>query len=67
MKVLCKVVKLIINCRFTSSIAFHNILHGFRAGRGIGIDVVPVVVIWMVNYLHYLNYEDIPHMSSTCN
>ena len=29
------------------------------------IDVVPDLVIWTVNWLHYLNYEDIPCSSST--
>ena len=27
---------MILNCRLTSSITFHDILHGFRAGRGTG-------------------------------
>ena len=31
-----KVVALIINRRFTASITYHNVLHGFRAGRGTG-------------------------------
>ena len=29
------------------------------------IDVVPDVVIWMVKWLHYLNYEAITSSSST--
>ena len=33
---LWKVVTVILNCRFTASITIHNILHGFRAGRGMG-------------------------------
>ena len=33
---LWKVVTVILNCRFTASITFHNILHGFQAGRGMG-------------------------------
>ena len=31
-----KVVAVILNRRLTSSITFHDILHGFRAGRGTG-------------------------------
>ena len=31
------------------------------------LGVVPDVVIWMVNWLHYLNYEAITRSSSTCN
>ena len=33
MKVLWKVVAVILNRRLTSSITFHDVLHGFRAGR----------------------------------
>ena len=31
-----KVVAVILNRRFTSSITFHDVLHGFREGRGTG-------------------------------
>ena len=31
-----KVVAENLNCRLTSSITFHDFLHGFRAGRGTG-------------------------------
>ena len=31
-----KVVAVILNRRLTSSITFHDVLHGFRAGRGTG-------------------------------
>ena len=31
-----KVVVVIINHQFTSSVTFHEILHSFRAGRGTG-------------------------------
>ena len=33
-EVMWKVVAVILNHRFTSSITYHNALHGFRAGRG---------------------------------
>ena len=36
MEVMWKVVAAIINCRFASSIAYHDALRGFRAGRGTG-------------------------------
>ena len=34
--VLVEVLMVIINRCFTTYIAFHNVLHGFRAGRGAG-------------------------------
>ena len=36
MYVVWRLVTVIINCRFTAYIAFHNVLHGFWAGRGMG-------------------------------
>ena len=36
MEVLWKVVAVILNRRLTSSITFHDVLHGFRAGRDKG-------------------------------
>ena len=35
-EVMWKVVAAILNRRFTASITYHNFLHGFQAGRGIG-------------------------------
>ena len=35
-EVMWKVVAVILNSRFTSFITFHDVLHGFRAGRGTG-------------------------------
>ena len=35
-EVMWKVVAVILNRRFNSSITFHNVLHGFRVGRGTG-------------------------------
>ena len=35
-EVVWKVVAEILNRRFTSSITYHDALHGFRAGRGMG-------------------------------
>ena len=35
-EVMWKVVAAILNRRFTASIAHHDFLHGFRAGRGTG-------------------------------
>ena len=35
-EVMWKVVAAVLNRRFTSSITYHNVLHGFRAGRGTG-------------------------------
>ena len=36
MEVMWKVVAVILNRRFTSSITYHDALHGFRSGRGTG-------------------------------
>ena len=36
-EVVCKVVIVIINCRFTASISFHDFFHGLWAGCGTGI------------------------------
>ena len=35
-KVVWTVVLVILNCRFTTSIAFHDVLHGLWAGCGTG-------------------------------
>ena len=35
-EVMWKIVAVILNYRLTSSITFHDVLHGFRAGRGTG-------------------------------
>ena len=35
-EVVWKVVATILNCHFTSSITYHDSLHGFRTGRGTG-------------------------------
>ena len=35
-EVMWKVVSAVLNSRFTSSIAYHNALHGFQAGCGTG-------------------------------
>ena len=35
-EVMWKVVAAILNFRFTASITYHEVLHGFRAGRGTG-------------------------------
>ena len=38
MEVVCKTVKDIINRCLRMAISFHNMMHGFRAGRGRGTD-----------------------------
>ena len=35
-QVMWKVVAVILNLRFPSSITYHDVLHGFREGRGTG-------------------------------
>ena len=45
MEVVWKVVAGIINRRFTSSITYHDVLHGFRAGRGTGTATLEAKLI----------------------
>ena len=40
MEVMWKVVAVILNRRLTSSITFHDVLHGFRAGCGTGTAIL---------------------------
>ena len=40
-----KVVAVILNCRFTSSMTFHDVLHGFWAGRGTGTATLEAKLI----------------------
>ena len=40
-----KVVVVILNRRFTSSITFHDVLHGFWAGRGTGTATLEAKLI----------------------
>ena len=44
-EVMWKVVAVILNRRFTSSITFHDVLHGFRAGRGTGTSTLEAKLI----------------------
>ena len=44
-EVVWKVVTVILNRRFTSSITFHDVLHGFRAGRGTGTATLKAKLI----------------------
>ena len=44
-EVMWKVVAVIINRRFTSSITYHDVLHGFRAGRGTGTATLEAKLI----------------------
>ena len=44
-EVMWKVVAVILNRRFTSSITFHDVLHGFWAGRGTGTTTLEANLI----------------------
>ena len=44
-EVMWKVVAVVLNRRFTSSITFHDVLHGFRAGRGTGTATLKAKII----------------------
>ena len=35
-EVIWKTMYILLNCRFTAAITFHDVLNGFRAGRGTG-------------------------------
>ena len=44
-EVMWKVVAVVLNRRFTSSITFHDVLHGFRAGHGTGTATLEAKLI----------------------
>ena len=45
MVVVWKVVRVILNYRFTTFITYHNSLHGFRAGRGTGTAILEIKML----------------------
>ena len=45
MEVMWNVVAVILNRCFTSSITYHDVLHGFRAGRGTGTPTLEAKLI----------------------
>ena len=49
--VVWKVVKVILNRRFTSSIAFHKVLHDFRAGHGTDTASLGAKMLQKVTYM----------------
>ena len=48
MEVVWKTVEVILNIRFTASITYHESIHGFRAGRGMGTTNLEVKMIQQV-------------------
>ena len=48
MEVVWNAVEVILNCRFTASITYHNSLHGFRSGRGTVTVTLEVKVLQQV-------------------
>ena len=44
-EVVWKAVELILNCRFTASITYHDSLHGFQAVRGTGTATLEVKLL----------------------
>ena len=46
-EVIRKVVAAILNRRLTASITFHNFLHGFRAGCGMGTAEKNLITPWI--------------------
>ena len=47
-EVVWKAVAVILNCRFTASITYHDSLDGFRAGRGTGTATLEVKMLQQV-------------------
>ena len=47
-EVVWKAVAVILNQRFTASITYHNSLHGFWAGNGMGTPTLEVKLIQQV-------------------
>ena len=47
-EVLWKVVAMILNCRFTASITYHDFLHGFRLGYSMGAITIEVKLLQQV-------------------
>ena len=45
MEVVWKAVAVTLNCRFTAPITYHNSLHGFRSGRGMGTTTLEVKIL----------------------
>ena len=50
-EVVWKAVEVILNPRFTASITYHNSLHGFRAGSGMGNSTLEVKLLQQVESL----------------
>ena len=48
-EVVWKVVAAILNCRFASSITYHDALHGFRAGRGTGTATLEAKLLQQIS------------------
>ena len=51
MELMWKAVAVILNHRFTASITYHDSLHGFRAGRGMGTATLEVKLPQQVSAL----------------
>ena len=45
MEAIWKVVAAILNRRFTASITYHNLLHGFQEGRGTGTATLEAKIL----------------------
>ena len=46
-----KAVAVILNCRFTASITYHDSLHGFREVRGTGTTTLEVKILHQVTVM----------------
>ena len=58
-EVVWKVVAAIINHRFTFSITYHDVLHGFRAGRGTGTAALEAKLLQQLAAMR----EEVLHVS----
>ena len=54
MEVIWKLVAVILNRRFTTSITYHNFLHGILAGRGTGTATLELKILHQVAALREL-------------
>ena len=47
-EVICKALAVILNCRFTAAITYHDFLHGIQAGSGTGATTLELNLLQQV-------------------
>ena len=48
---MCKVCSVVVNCRLKRSVVLHNVLHGFRVGRGKGTATLEAKLVQQLSGL----------------